>query len=225
MKNLFVQKSWILFIIVSFINPRPRELYVTLPTANGSTTKQRVDLPYDVVAETRETLTTTLAVGNLNEVDWVEVSFEDHDILCLEKLRLVDPSSDFALDIIQDYDPHAWNVNTEEQDWESATGRKITYFTTNCNEDWRMLSKASNFIASRPSKTLYFRPDHFNKHVILPIASVLKESMSVNRTNSMPVTRMLSVLTQDNHTPANASPATAAVVLFSIRKEKQALHV
>ena len=80
----------------------------------------------------------------MSEADWVEVSFENHDILCLEMLRLSDPSSDFAVDIIQDYDPHAWNVNTEEQDWTSATGREITYFTNNCDEDWRQLSKASN---------------------------------------------------------------------------------
>ena len=94
---------------------------------------------------TRETLTTTLPVGDLSQVDWVEISFEVHDILCLEKLRLSDPNSDFAIDVIQDYDPHAWNVNTEEQDWTSATGREITYFTSHCEVDWRQLSRASQF--------------------------------------------------------------------------------
>lgn len=49
--------------------------------------------------------------------------------------------------------------------------------------------------------------------------------MSVNRTNSTPVTRMQSVLTQDSHTLANANPATAAVVLFSIRNERKVLRL
>ena len=116
-----------------------------------------VDLPYDIVAETRETLTTTLQKGNstqdstemtltqgLRDLDWVEVSFDAMDILCLETLRLSDSNDpSFAMEIIQDYDPHAWNVNTEQQSWESATGREITYYTNDCTEDWRMLSKAS----------------------------------------------------------------------------------
>ena len=107
------------------------------------------------MALTRETLKTTLPVGDLSQVDWVEISFEVHDILCLEKLRLSDPNSDFAIDVIQDYDPHAWNVNTEEQDWTSATGREITYFTNHCEVDWRQLSRVGQlFLLLSPYEIL-----------------------------------------------------------------------
>ena len=99
-----------------------------------------IDLEYD--EHTPGTLKTTLAIGDLSTNDWVQLDFEDHDILCLETLRLSDSNTDAVLNIIQDYDAHAWDVKTGGQDWESATGRKITFFSSSCKEDWRMLSKA-----------------------------------------------------------------------------------
>ena len=103
---------------------------------------QLIDLPYNTEGN-RATMTKVLPIGDLKTVDYVELEYEEHDILCLETLRLSDPDSNIVLNIIQDYDAHAYDVNTGNQRWESLTGKKITYFSNNCEPDWRMLSQVS----------------------------------------------------------------------------------
>lgn len=128
------------FVIIN--DPEYRKLFLSVPLdVNGGSEKHLIDLEYD--EHTPETLKATLSMGDLTKKDWIQLDFEDHDILCLETLRLSDPNSNAVLNIIQDYDAHAWDVKTGNQDWESATGRKITYFSNNCKEDFRMLSKVS----------------------------------------------------------------------------------
>ena len=79
--------------------------------------------------------------GDLNAADSIEINYTDLDIMCLEMLRLSDQSTGLVYNIVQDYDPKAYDVNSGDPGWTSQTGAKIVYFSSDCNEDWRAASK------------------------------------------------------------------------------------
>lgn len=74
------------------------------------------------------------------------MKYTARNILCVELLRL--ENEDIRYNIIQDYDPFAWDVTKGGQKWVSATKRKISYWTDNCIEDTRLLTKTIPFAQS-----------------------------------------------------------------------------
>ena len=49
-----------------------------------------------------------------------------NDILCIEKLELKSLKSGAQFNIIQDYDPYAWDVTLGNQAWTSLTGKILS---------------------------------------------------------------------------------------------------
>lgn len=76
------------------------------------------------------------------------MKYTARNILCIELLRLENKESGIRYNIIEDYDPFAWDVTKGEQKWTSATNRKISYWTDNCIEDQRLLTKTIPFAQS-----------------------------------------------------------------------------
>lgn len=74
------------------------------------------------------------------------MKYTARNILCIELLRL--ENGDTRYDIIQDYDPFAWDVTKGGQKWVSKTNQKISYWTDNCVEDDRVLTKTIPFAQS-----------------------------------------------------------------------------
>ena len=56
---------------------------------------------------------------------------------------------------VKDYDPYAWDVNLGRQDWTSSTGKKISYWASNCEEDARSLTQTEPFITSCHSEVTF----------------------------------------------------------------------
>ena len=109
--------------------------------------KQQVNLPYNV---RKADIMKTRMKGDLSKVDWIALDYIQRDILCLEMLRLTPLQTNSkdvqpAYNIIQDYDPWAWDVTTGDQSWQSKTNKKISYWTKDCVEDSRFLTKVCTF--------------------------------------------------------------------------------
>ena len=105
--------------------------------------KQQVNLPYNV---RNSDIMKTRMKGDLSKVDWISLDYIQRDILCLEMLRLKPVQTNSkgvqpVYNIIQDYDPWAWDVTTGEQSWQSQSNKKISYWTKDCVEDTRFLTK------------------------------------------------------------------------------------
>ena len=60
--------------------------------------------------------------GDIDAASTVSFLYTDNDILCIEKLELRSLKSDAQFNIIQDYDPYAWDPTVEQQGWTSLTG-------------------------------------------------------------------------------------------------------
>ena len=73
--------------------------------------------------------------GDLTNAEQITLTYNYYDILCLEMLRLTSADGK-VFKIIQDYDPHAWDVTTGDQSWQSVTGEKISYWANNCDPAW-----------------------------------------------------------------------------------------
>ena len=65
--------------------------------------------------------------------------------MCIEKLVLESMDGGMKFNIIQEYDPYAWDVTLGNQNWESMTDAKISYWSVSCVEDHRSLSKTAPF--------------------------------------------------------------------------------
>jgi hypothetical protein len=61
--------------------------------------------------------------GDIDAASTVSFLYTDNDILCIEKLEIRSLKSDAKFNIIQDYDPYAWDPNVEQQGWTSLTGK------------------------------------------------------------------------------------------------------
>lgn len=60
--------------------------------------------------------------GDIDSASTVSFLYTDNDILCIEKLQIRSLNSDAQFNIIQDYDPYAWDPTIEKQGWTSLTG-------------------------------------------------------------------------------------------------------
>lgn len=108
--------------------------------------RQQVQLPYNV---RKADLMTATMQGDLEVADYVHLEYVQRDILCLEKLKLTTMPKNKndapkSYNIIQDYDPWAWDVTRGEQSWVSKTNKKISYWTKDCIEDTRYLTTVSS---------------------------------------------------------------------------------
>ena len=74
------------------------------------------------------------------------MQYTARNILCIELLRM--EGNGYRYDIIQDYDPFAWDVTNGNQKWVSKTNKKISYWTDNCIEDDRILTQTIPFAQS-----------------------------------------------------------------------------
>lgn len=85
--------------------------------------------------------------GDLDNAEKISFRYAAKDIMCIEQLELVSASG-MNISIIQDYDPYAWDVSKGNQDWQSATGAKISYWSDDCSPDDRPLTQTAPFTQS-----------------------------------------------------------------------------
>lgn len=120
-------------------NGAGRSLHITVPKEDGTTVRQTITSGYNVYAT--GVLTQVLPEGDLGSTGqwtapWVEFDYTSANVLCLEQLTVSNPDDpSISYNIIQDWDPNAWDVTAADPGWESITGRKITNFAQGCNAD------------------------------------------------------------------------------------------
>lgn len=119
--------------------------------------RQKVNLPYNVRGSN---IMKSRMEGNLEEADWVSLDYVQRDILCLEMVRLTTiPDTKGGVtksyNIIQDYDPFAWDMTKGDQSWTSSTDRKISYWTKDCIEDTRYLTTVSHYLVASDPNYIY----------------------------------------------------------------------
>ena len=119
--------------------------------------RERVNLPYNVRGSS---VMKTRLKGDLETSDWVSLDYDQRDILCLEMVRLttipvVKGGVKKSYNIIQDYDPFAWDMTKGDQSWTSSTNKKVSYWTKDCIEDTRYLTTVSHQLIAPDSNCFY----------------------------------------------------------------------
>lgn len=108
--------------------------------------EQLVDLKYYQGKKVQEMI--AVMNGDLKAAENIRFRYASKDIMCIEQLELVDSENGHKMNIIQDYDPYAWDVDQGNQEWESLTGRKISYWSVDCSPDDRPLTLTAPFAQS-----------------------------------------------------------------------------
>ena len=101
-------------------------------------------MPYDDNTLSLQTHEAVLS-GDLESTNMVQFQYRIRDVMCIEKLVLESMDGSMKFNIIQEYDPYAWDVTTGDQAWTSMTNAKISYWSVSCVEDKRSLSKTAPF--------------------------------------------------------------------------------
>ena len=108
--------------------------------------EQLVDLKYYQGKKVQEMI--AVMEGDLKAAENIRFRYSSKDIMCIEQLELVDSDNGHKMNIIQDYDPYAWDVNKGNQEWDSLTGKKISYWSVDCKPDDRPLTLTAPFTQS-----------------------------------------------------------------------------
>ena len=112
---------------------------MTIPLEFGGESRKTITSRYD--SATAQVLTTTLSGtlgsgGSFWTAPWIKFEYTDADVLCIEKLTVSDtvfPA--LSYNIVQDYDPNAFDVVASDPGWTSATNQKVVHFANDCNYD------------------------------------------------------------------------------------------
>ena len=90
--------------------------------------------------------------GDIDAASTVSFLYTDNDILCIEKLEIRSLKSDAQFNIIQDYDPYAWDPTVEQQGWTSLTGNNSHQIMTLINRQGKR-SHTGQDLASQTAVT------------------------------------------------------------------------
>jgi len=124
---------------VAYAAEGKKSLYVKL----GNDIERKINLAYD--KKDNKAVMKTKMPGSLLTAGTITFKYKDRNILCIEKLRIETMGGDHGYDVIQDYDPYAWDMTKGKQDWISLTKEKITYYASSCKKDTRTLSQTKPF--------------------------------------------------------------------------------
>ena len=112
---------------------------LTVPQESGADLKQTITSDYSTRASSL--LTATLPQGTLGapgawKAPWIQFDYASQNVLCIEKLTVSNPDEpSISYNIVQDYDPNAWDVVASDPGWTSSTNAKIVHFADSCYYD------------------------------------------------------------------------------------------
>ena len=114
------------------------QLHLKVPLEAGGDSRQTITSSYDVTNKQVyvDTLSGTLGDSSGWTAPWVEFDYTSQDVLCIEKLTVSDTvDTSLVYNIVQDYDPNAFDVVASDPGWISRTNEKIVHFADSCYYD------------------------------------------------------------------------------------------
>ena len=115
------------------------KLHLTIPKEWGSDLRQTITSDYSSRGVT--VLESVLPEGTLGapgewQPSWIQLDYTSPNVMCIEKLTVSNPDEpSVSYNIVQDYDPTAWDVVASNPGWTSSTNAKIVHFADSCYYD------------------------------------------------------------------------------------------